>query len=129
MYHEDGIEVYLKPLGPLFDVEKFREIPQQNDETDPFLRKCTILDIKSSVAIVIKLRECFNMANAKCLQLGIGIGIGPRFTDSRYFVCDRLTLEGRHIVFNPTEPVSLKGFNSLYLRGSLSNSEIPSAAI
>lgn len=74
MIHEDGIEVYLKPVGPDSDNVRFAEFPldhvQINGEPDSDRnRRCVILARAEAFQVVVRIRESFKMYSANALAI------------------------------------------------------------
>lgn len=74
MHHEDGIEVYLKPLGENFATTKLREIPIEQDQSEPRHKRCVVYKTAASFAVVLRFSDDFNMGAASALSAGIGMG-------------------------------------------------------
>lgn len=72
MFHDDGIEVYLKPAGDENDRVKLAEFPlpkSQVIEGDERNRRCAILAQHGKFRIIVRLSPEFKMYKASALLL------------------------------------------------------------
>ncbi|KAF7192973.1 hypothetical protein HII31_05704 [Pseudocercospora fuligena] len=89
MIHEDGIEVYLKPVGPDSDNVRFAEFPledvQIHGEPDSNRnRRCVILARPEAFQVVVRINDKFKMYGANSLAFSTKGQDMPVRTASRF---------------------------------------------
>lgn len=102
MIHEDGIEVYLKPLGKSKVNLRFPEL--KLDDGNALRKRCCIPAIEEEFQVVIKFAKTFDTRSTECVNVALAGNIGAtrgfsiQVTESSDVVGGRLFLYFHHTV-------------------------------